>query len=65
MDAVVHVTVMCVLLFVLDVSMLRECEGECNAGVGYWGCVVMVSAGRQCVGGTRGLGIVSSAAEVL
>ena len=28
------VTVMCVLLFVLHVSMLRECEGDGNAGVG-------------------------------
>ena len=26
--------VMRVLLFVLDVSMLRECEGDDNAGVG-------------------------------
>ena len=34
MDAVVAVTVMRVLLFVLDVSMLRECEGDSNAGVG-------------------------------
>ena len=27
-DAVVAVTVMCVLLFVLHVCMLRECEGS-------------------------------------
>ena len=29
-------TVMHVLLFVLDVSMLRDCEGDGNAGVGTW-----------------------------
>ena len=33
-DAVVTVTVMCVLLFVLHLCMLRECEGDGNAGVG-------------------------------
>ena len=33
-DVVGAVTVMCVLLFVLDVSMLREYEGDGNAGVG-------------------------------
>ena len=33
-DAVVAVTVMRVLLFVLHVCMLRECEGDGNAGVG-------------------------------
>ena len=65
MDAVVDVTVMRVLLFVFHVCMLKECE-ECevddNAGVGdKWG--VVVSA--RHVGGTRGSGIVSSAANVL
>ena len=34
MDAVVAVTVMYVLLFSLHVCMLRECEGDVNAGVG-------------------------------
>ena len=34
LDAVVDVTVMRVLLFVLRVCMLRECEGDGNAGVG-------------------------------
>ena len=34
-DAVVVVTVMRVLLFVLRVCQLRECEGDGNAGV--WG----------------------------
>ena len=47
-------TVMRVMLFVLDVSMLRECDGDGNAGVGL-----------EYVGGTRDSGIVSSAADVL
>ena len=34
MDAVVAVTVMCVLLFVLHVCLLRECDGDTNVGVG-------------------------------
>ena len=59
-DAVVAVTVICVLLFVLHVCMLRECEVDGNAGVGD---VVVVSAGH--VGGTRGSDIVSSAVDVL
>ena len=33
-DAVVVVTVMRVLLFVLRVCMLRQCEGDGNIGVG-------------------------------
>ena len=33
-DAVVAVTVIRVLLFVLHVCMLRECEGDGNVGVG-------------------------------
>ena len=44
-----------VLLFVLHVCMLRECECDGNAGV--------VSAGHVC--GTRGSDIVSSAADLL
>ena len=32
-DAVVIVTVVCVLLIVLHVCMLRECEGDGNDGV--------------------------------
>ena len=51
-----------VLLFVFDLSMLRECEGDGNAGVGDGGCV---GAGHEYVGGTRGSSIVSSAADVL
>ena len=56
-------TVMHVLLFVLHVCMLRECDG--NASVGDRRGVVVVSAGHQYVGGTRGSGIVSNAADVL
>ena len=51
--------------FVLIVSMLRECDGDDNAGVGDGGGVVATSAGLEYVGGTRGSGIVSSAADVL
>ena len=40
--------------------MLRECEGDGNAGVGDALCVVVVSAGHM-----GGSGIVSSAADVL
>ena len=64
-DVVVAVTVMRVLLFVLDVILLRECEGNGNAGVGDGGGVVGVSTEYEYVGGTRGSGIVSSAADVL
>ena len=51
--AVVSVTLMSVLLFVLEVSMLRECEGDGNADV---------VAEHAYVGGTRGSGILSSTA---
>ena len=43
--SVVAVTVMRELLFVLDVIMLRECEGDGNAGVGDGGGIVAVSGG--------------------
>ena len=33
-DTVVVVTVICVLLFVLRVFMMGECEGNGNSGVG-------------------------------
>ena len=56
-DAVVAVTVMCVL-FLLQVLMLRECEGDSNADIGGRGGVVVVSAGH--VGGTHGSCIVAS-----
>ena len=58
----VAVTMMRVLLFVLHVCMLRECEGDCKYVVGDGLGVVVVSAGH--VVGTRGLGIVSSPADV-
>ena len=45
-----------VLLFVLHVCMLRECQGDGNAGV------VAVSA---YMGGTRGSGVLSTACDVL
>ena len=50
-----------VLLFVLHVCMLRECEGDSNAGVGSGGGVVVVSA---YMGGTCGSGVLSSAGDV-
>ena len=62
-DAVVAVTVMRILWFVLHVCMLRVCEGDGNAGVGDVGGVVVVSTGHVC--GTGSAGIVSSAADVL
>ena len=54
-------TVMCVLLFVLHVCILREYEGDGNAGLG--DRLGVMSAGH--VGGTRGSDSVSSAADVL
>ena len=63
MDAVLAVTVMRVLLFVLHVCMRRGCKGDGNAGVWDGGGVVVVSTGH--VGGTRGSVIVSSTADVL
>ena len=54
-----------VLLFVLDVCMLRECEGDGNAGVGAGGCVVGMSARHEYVGGTHGSGIMPNIADVL
>ena len=46
----------------LHVCMLRECEGDGNAGVGDRGGVVV---GCECMGGTRGLGVVPSADDML
>ena len=59
MSAVVAVTVMHVLLFVLHVCVLRECEGDGNAGVGSGGGVVAY------MGGTRGSGVLPSTGDVL
>ena len=61
----VVVAVMSILLFVLDVGMLRECEGNRNACVGDGGGLVGVSAVHKYVGSTRGSGIVSCAANLL
>ena len=49
------VTVMCVLLFVCDVSVLKECKGDGNPGVGN-GAVVR-SGVTVYKGGTRGVGM--------
>ena len=46
-----------VLLFVWDVSILRECEGDGNVGVGDECYVVAVNAGHDSMGGTRGSGV--------
>ena len=50
------------VLFVLHVCMLRECDGDGNAGVGSGRGVVAVSA---YMGGIRGSGVLSSAGDVL
>ena len=68
-DAVVAESVMRVVCTVVCVTWVHaergwECEGDGNAGVGGGGgCVVVVSA--RHIGGTRGSGVVSSAADVL
>ena len=59
-DAVVAATMMPVLLFVLDVCMLRECECESDRGG-----VIGITAWHEYVGGTRGSGFVFNAADVL
>ena len=61
-DALVAVAVMRVLLFVLHVCLLRDCDGVRLTVMLVWG-MDEVSAGH--VSGTRGSGIVSSAADVL
>ena len=53
---------MCSVVLLL-VCMRRECERDGNPGVGDGGGVVVANAGH--VVGTRGSGIVSSAADVL
>ena len=64
-DAVVAVTVMRALLFVLNVCMLRECEAVRVTTMLVWGMdeVWLWCAGHVC--GTRSSGIVSSAADVI
>ena len=44
---------------------LRECAGNGNAGVGDGRGMIVVSTGYEYVGGTRGAGIVYSAADVV
>ena len=61
MRAVVAVTVMHVLLFVLHVCVLWECEGARVTAVLVWG-PGEVSA---CMSGTRGSGVLSSTGDVL
>ena len=63
--AVLSVTVMRLLLFVFDVSMLKGCDGDDNAAVGDGGGFVAVSVGYEYVGGTRDSGSVTIAADVL
>ena len=58
--AVVAVTVMHVLLFVLHVCVC--CESARVTGIVSGGCVVAVSA---CMSGTRGSGVLSSTGDVL
>ena len=45
--------------------MLRECDGDGNAGVRAGGGVVMVSRECEYLGGTRGSGFVLTADDVL
>ena len=59
----VYVTVMPVLLFVLHVCLLRECDGARLTAMLVWR---MMRCGEcRHVGGTRGSCIVSSASAVL
>ena len=63
---VVAVNVMRILFFlVLDVSMLRECEGDSNAGMENRGGVVAMSTMNEYVGRSHGSDIVSTAVDVL
>ena len=60
------VTVMYVLLYVMRVCMLRECEGcEGDDNAGVWGQGMCGCSGCECMGGTRGSYVVSSADDVL
>ena len=45
--------------------MLRECEGDSNAGKRDEVGVIAVSVGNEYMGGIHGSGIVSSAADLL
>ena len=63
--AVVAVTVMRVLFFVLHVCLLSECEGARETAMLMWGWMRCDCGECRACGGTRGYGIVSSAADVL
>ena len=64
MSVVIAVTAMHVLLFVLHVCVLLECESARVTAMLVWGPggVVAVSA---CMSGTRGSGVLSSTGGVL
>ena len=62
MHAVVAVTVMHVLLFVLHVCVLWECEG---ARVLVWSPGEVWLRVSACMSGTRGSGVLSSTGDVL
>ena len=62
--AMVALTVMRVLMFVCEVTMLRECEGDSKASVGAGGGIA-VSVGCDYISGTHGSVVVSSADDVL
>ena len=47
------------------VSMVKECEGDGNTSVGAGGPVITVNVWHECVCGTRGSTIVSSAADII
>ena len=66
-DAVVVLTVMRVLLFVWDISVLIsiECERNANVDVGGLGICGCGESGCASMGGTRGSSIVSSANDVI
>ena len=49
----------------MNVIRVRGCEVDGNADMGDGGGVVVASAGHEYVGGARGSGMVSSAADVL
>ena len=58
-------TVMRVLLFVLHVCVLRECEGVWKMAMLGWGWMRCGCGSAGHVGSTRGSGTVSSAADVM
>ena len=65
MDVVGAMTVMRVLLFVLHVCMLNECEGDGNACVWGWMKCGCGESSAVHVGDTRDSGIVASGPDVL